>query len=119
MKDMITEKISQAEIEAFLQATGAAELEGVTLKQIKDLEDGTYVLIKPLLFHWTMIRGHWYDTISYFDRWCYANRDLAEAALSVFPLCPPADYEPAGWHRHPKTARRRPDGDPAREYRDP
>jgi hypothetical protein len=24
--------------------------------------------------------------------------------------------EPVGWMRHPQTGRRRPDGDPAREY---
>jgi len=102
---------------AFLKATGMADL-GVTPDMIRDLGDGTYLAIKPLLFHWTLLRGDLDDLLGYFDRWCYADEAGARAAFSAFPSCPPADYEPGGWHRHPKTARRRPDGDPAREYRD-
>lgn len=83
---------------------------------VKDLGDGTYVMSKSLLFHWTLIRGQIDDWTGYFDRWCYATRELAEKALHDFPSNPPADYEPTGWHRHPKTGRRRPEGDSAHEH---
>jgi hypothetical protein len=32
---------------------------------------------------------------------------------------PPAEPEPADWMRHPKSGRRRPGGDPAKEYINP
>lgn len=99
---------SEAEIAAFLDATGLAQDLGDG--EIRDLEDGTYVVAKPLMFHWTLIRGAWDDTLGYFDRWCYADRDGALAALAAFPLRPDPRYEPTGWHRHPMSGRRRPDG---------
>lgn len=87
-----------------------------TPADIKPLEDGTYVMVRRLMFHWMMVRGGADDLVGYFDRWCYATEELARAALDAFPVQPSADYEPSGWHRHPRTMRRRPDGDPAREY---
>lgn len=39
---------------------------------------------------------------------------VALAALRSWD--PVADSEPTGWHRHPKTGRRRENGNPAREY---
>lgn len=85
---------------------------------LKPLGDGTYVLVRRLLFHWMMVRGDLDDLIGYFDRWCYETEALARAALDAFPVQPGADYEPDGWHRHPKTGRRRPDGDATREYKE-
>jgi len=32
---------------------------------------------------------------------------------------PEVDPEPVGWHRETRTARRRPNGDPAQEYIEP
>lgn len=101
----------------FLKQTGMADV-GVRPDMIRDLGDDTYLVIKPLLFHWTMLRGHVGDLFGYFDRWCYTDEAGARAAFEAFPYRPPAGYEPQGWHRHPKTLRRRPDGDPAREYRE-
>jgi hypothetical protein len=86
---------------------------------IKDLQDGTYVLFKRLLYHWTVIRGHIDDHVGYFDRWCYQTEEGARQAFIDFPDSPAASYEPLGWHRHPKTGRRRPEGDPSAEYIDP
>lgn len=85
----------------------------------RSLDDGTYVMAKPLLFHWTVIRGVIGDSLGYFDRWCFETRELALAALNDFPLDPPSDYDPPGWHRHPKSGRRRPNGDKSLEYIDP
>jgi hypothetical protein len=80
----------------------------------KSLGNGLYVGIKPLLFHWTMIVGEIGDRTTYADRWCYVNRSKAEAAIAAWD----GFGEPQGWHRHPSTGRRRPDGDPEREYID-
>lgn len=101
-------------IAEFLHATGMDD-EGVTSAMIKVIGEDEYVAIKPLLFHWTMIRGSLFDVNGYDDRWCYANRTLAEAALAAFPTDAGADYEPEGWHRHPRTGRRRENADPDAE----
>lgn len=50
---------------------------------------------------------HCYD-----DRWCYHSKEAAVKALSEWD----GTGEPMGWHRHPPTGRRRPDGDPLAEY---
>lgn len=50
----------------------------------------------------------------YLDRWCYHSVEQAiEAARAWDGIWP--DSEPAGWHRHPATGRRRKDGDPSQE----
>jgi hypothetical protein len=54
----------------------------------------------------------------YEDRWCYTTLNDAVGALAVWKLHPEWP-EPEGWHRHPDSGRRRPDGDKAREYVDP
>lgn len=48
------------------------------------------------------------------DVWDFPNRARAIAVAHVWN--PDEDPEPPGWHRHPGSGRRRPDGDPAREY---
>ena len=105
------------DVAEFLSRTSDTLL-GVTVENYRDLGDGTYIMVKPLMFHWTMIRGVVGDTTGYFDRWCYATKELAMYALSAFPSNPPSGYEPAGWHRHPMSGRRRPNGDPSLEHRD-
>lgn len=109
--------MSTEQITVYLERTGLCA-EGETPDRIRDLRDGTYVMIRPLLFHWMMIRGDFEDLIGYWDRWCYADEAGARAAFDAFPENPNPGYEPEGWHRHPPSGRRRPDGDPAREYRD-
>jgi hypothetical protein len=47
----------------------------------------------------------------YGDRWCYETYAKAKAALDAWD----GEGEPAGWHRHPDTGRRREGGDPAKE----
>lgn len=86
---------------------------------IRDLGDGTWLMAHRLMYHWMLIRGTEFEGANYFDRWCYATEDLVRTALAAFPANPTADYEPEGWHRHPPTHRRRPNGDKSREYIDP
>jgi hypothetical protein len=50
----------------------------------------------------------------YGDHWCYHNVWDAMEALASWDGA--EGTEPQGWHRHPTTGRRRPDGDPGKEY---
>lgn len=87
-------------------------IDGGSCVSDKAIGDGLYAAIKPLLFHWTMIVGEVGDRFGYLDRWCFGSRSLAEGALETWN----GAGDPVGWHRHPATGRRRPDGDPSREY---
>lgn len=80
------------------------------VKQISGLR----VAVMPLAFTSAIIIGrpHW---VGYEDRWCYHNTDAALAAAQLWDG-PWPGTEPAGWHRHPATGRRREGGDPATEY---
>lgn len=102
--------------QAYLRRAGWCDGRGPA--HMRDLGDDTWVMAYPLIFHWTITRGLFADPVGYFDRWCYANAAGALAALAAFPMHPQDGYEPMGWHRHPASGRRRPDGDPAREFRE-
>lgn len=78
----------------------------------KDLGNGVYAGVKPLLFHWTLLTGIIGNTSSYEDRYCYQTLVGAIDAMVAWN----GNGDPVGWHRHPRSGRRRPDGDPAREY---
>jgi hypothetical protein len=52
--------------------------------------------------------------LGYEDRWCYAP-GTADRALAAWN----GAGEPEGWHRHPTTGRRRPNGDASLEYINP
>lgn len=80
-----------------------------------DMGGGMYCAVKPLLYHWTMIIGVIGDRESFEDRYCYASQVLASSALIEWSMRGFKD-EPTMWHRHPKTGRRRPDGDETQEY---
>ncbi len=79
-----------------------------------------YVAIMPLLYTSAIIIGRADDyMIGYEDRWCYAkNPEHARQALREW-LARGLEGEPDGWHRHPDSGRRRPDGDATKEYVNP
>jgi hypothetical protein len=82
----------------------------------RPLGDGLFLAITRLLFHWSLHVCEGGNYMTYVDRWCYQTQEMAEAALD-------ADWDgtgdaPLGWHRHPYTGRRRPNGDPTQEYRE-
>ena len=55
------------------------------------------------------------DYSGYDDRWCYHTLyDAAEALLTW-----DGTGEPGGWHRHPDSGRRRPEGNAELEYINP
>lgn len=84
------------------------------LLEARDLGDGRYSAILPLLFTHAIIVGRIGDRSTYDDRWCYRDRESAEKAHLEWD----GIGEPEGWHRHPLTGRRRDAGDPLLEYID-
>ena len=82
---------------------------------VRLLGDGRYLAIRRLLFHWTLLIGAVGDRLSYDDRYCYRTLEGAAAALVAWN----GSGDPEGWHRHPRTGRRRPGGLAALESVDP
>lgn len=78
-------------------------------------EDGRWIGVRPLIFHWTMHVGRIGDESGFDRRYCYATLPLALMALGEWKERN-FEGEPSGWHRDPFTGRRRPDGDATREY---
>lgn len=83
-------------------------------QRITPLPGNRWVALQPLMFHWSMIIGKIGDMTSYDDRYCFASRPVADAALDDW-IERGFDGEPQFWHRHPKTGRRRAEGDPEAE----
>ena len=83
---------------------------------VESINEDEYVATYPLMFHWTMIRGLKCEAeFSYDDRWCYETQGLAVSAMYEW-IGRGCEGDPVGWHRHPKTGRRRPQGNPEEEY---
>lgn len=77
-----------------------------------------YVAIVNFVYTVGIISGERiHETIGYDDRWCYENMALAHKAFEEWDGA--VGTEPQGWHRHPNTGRRRPDGTPESEYINP
>lgn len=110
---MAEEDIHDPRLHRYLTEIGEPDTD---LGLIRDIGNDEWVMASRLLFHWTLKRGSFFDTIGYSDRWCYETEELAMEALHAFPVNPSPDYEPDGWHRHPATGRRRTDRTSATEY---
>lgn len=80
---------------------------------VKDAPDGRRIWIVQFAYTGAIIIGP-PDAWEYDDRWCYATADLALTCARAWDAEP--GTEPTGWHRHPDTGRRRPDGQPALQY---
>lgn len=68
---------------------------------LRTLHDGRVCGVHRLLFHWTMHID--IDNYGYADSYCYRTREAAVAAMHKWS----GEGDPEGWHRHPKTGRRR------------
>lgn len=73
--------------------------------------DGRRIAVTPLMYTAAIMIGRPHQLTWYDDRWCYHTVPAALAAARAWD----GTGEPDGWHRHPDTGRRRPDGDPTRE----
>ncbi|MBO9428582.1 hypothetical protein [Sulfitobacter sp. R18_1] len=69
----------------------------------KEIGNGNYACIMPLMFTHAIIKGRIGNLNSYEDRWCYSSLEKAQEALDAWD----GVGEPEGWHRHPMTGRRR------------
>lgn len=90
-----------------------SDIEALGYTNAKVLNDGRIGCIAKFMFTCAIVTvtpatAH----ICYDDRWCYHSHDAATAALEKWD----GTGEPDGWHRHPLTGRRRPNGDPLQEY---
>jgi hypothetical protein len=72
--------------------------------------------VKRLMFHYTVIEGEINDREAYRQRWCYQTAYAGIIALETWAASRFEGIEPKGWHRHPSTGRRRPDGDAKQEH---
>jgi hypothetical protein len=78
----------------------------------KQFPNGRNAAIMRLMFTHAIVSD--LTRYSYEDRWCFASYEKAQAALAAWDG--EEDAEPQGWHRHPDSGRRRPDGDASKEY---
>jgi hypothetical protein len=78
---------------------------------VRQLPDGRYACIYPLMFTYAIVTVQDGDMATIEDRWCYYNYATARAALDDWD----GTDEPSGWHKHPRTNRCRIDGDPEKE----
>lgn len=78
------------------------------------LPDGRICGVHQLMFHWTLqIDIH---ACGYEDRYCYQTEEQATRAMQEWN----GTGDPGqGWHRHPISGRRRPQGNPDLEYVEP
>jgi hypothetical protein len=74
-----------------------------------EFPNGDNAAIMKLMFTFAILHNISY--YSYDDRWCYQSYEEAKKALINWN----GEGEPDGWHRHPSTGRRRPDGDKTQE----
>jgi hypothetical protein len=89
---------------ALIPSRGQIDLPPNILDQyvaLKVLPDGRICGVHRLLYHWTLqVDVH---EEGYEDRYCYFTKELAVEALDAWN----GQGDPVGWHRHPKTHRRR------------
>ena len=94
-------------------------LEAQGYKLVMPRGDDMWVAIYPFIFTVAIITGTVDEQrTGYSDRWCYNSMNEAIDALGRWALTG-FDGEPSGWHRHPSSGRRRPNGAPDEEYVNP
>jgi len=114
---MATRDVSETELRAAQSLGWAARRAGADYLWARLLDDGRRGVYLMPLFSGSLRLGiglHGDDSLT--DVWDYS---------SDVPGCVDAGWraaigwdgtgEPEGWYRHPRTGRRRPDGDPAKE----
>lgn len=87
---------------------------GYKIDHIRTYENGRIVFLHRLLFTTAILVMNSPHSLSYDNRWCYASEKAALEAMERWN--PDTEPEPTGWHRHPPSGRRRPNGDASQEY---
>lgn len=78
----------------------------------RELPDERIIVVYPQIFTTRLCIGPT-QTPTYDDAWCYHTPSDAITAATTWNG---QNDPPDGWHRHISTGRRRPNGDPTREY---
>lgn len=81
------------------------------------MTDTYFIDVLPMIYTAAIVITLRSNIDFYDDRWCYSSIPEALAAAEAWD--PTVNSEPAGWHRHPVSGRRRPNGDPTLEYVSP
>jgi hypothetical protein len=74
-----------------------------------------WAAISTFAFTVGILVGEIGDDYGYSNRFCYERLSVALSALVEWRNRG-FEGEPIGWHRHPDSGRRRPGGDPTKEY---
>jgi hypothetical protein len=106
-------KLDSPEVVAFIDFLRS---EGIDC--IFPFDDKYWVGLKQFMYTTAIVRGAWYDEYGYEDRWCFKHGEHAFVALVTWAAEEFKD-EPQGWHRHPISGRRRPEGNAELEYINP
>lgn len=78
------------------------------------LDDGRELSVAPMTFGKARLCLGPAGEGGYDDAYCYAT--AGQAILAAAEWDGEGDDPPYGWHRHIGSGRRRPDGDPEKEY---
>lgn len=84
---------------------------------VRRVDDKRWVGVIPFIYTDAIVWGFIGDTTGYMDRWCYDS--ATKAIIHATAWDGASDTEPDGWHRHPRSGRRRENGDPTTEYVNP
>jgi len=76
---------------------------------------GEWAACYGFIYTCAIVTGRVNDRTGYDQRWCYSTPNDALVALVRWAVNS-FEGEPEGWHRHPASGRRRPDGDAEQEY---
>lgn len=82
-------------------AAGIRVVDLLCYYDVQEKGEAEIVGIAPLMFTHAIVSG--IDYSGYSDRWCFESYEAAKAALDAWD----GTGEPTGWHRHPKSGRRR------------
>jgi hypothetical protein len=78
--------------------------------------DGMEICVFPRMFSSILTFGRRDDQFGYDTHWCYETPGVAILAAEEWDPANPETPEPEGWFRHANSGRRRPNGDPQKEY---
>lgn len=81
----------------------------------KPLPHGMEAVVYPRMYNSILTYGPANDPYGYTTHWCYETPGQAIMAAEEWD----GTGEPEGWFRHAASGRRRPNGDPDKEYVDP
>jgi len=94
----------------FFDAQAICTVNGYT--DYRQFASGRDACITRLGFNYAILAN--LTASGYGDRWCFQTYVAAWHALEAWNGTD--ETEPQGWHRHPASGRRRPDGDASKEY---